>query len=66
MCDESFGERGREREVRGRVETDASEKPLGTALRRGDTGGGDHACEIVLLLFALKLADPGAVYVNRG
>jgi hypothetical protein len=27
---------------------------------------GDHACEIVLLVFALKLADPRSVYVNRG
>ena len=27
---------------------------------------GDHSCEIVLLIFALKLSHPDAVFVNRG
>ncbi|EEH57700.1 calcineurin-like phosphoesterase [Micromonas pusilla CCMP1545] len=27
---------------------------------------GDHACEVCLLIFALKLARPNSVYVNRG
>ena len=27
---------------------------------------GDHACEIVLLIFALKLKHPKHVFVNRG
>ena len=26
---------------------------------------GDHSCEIVLLIFALKLSHPDAVFVNR-
>lgn len=27
---------------------------------------GDHSCELVLLLFALKLSNPNSVFVNRG
>ena len=27
---------------------------------------GDHGCELVLLVFALKLQDPASVHVNRG